>query len=467
MSRAFLTRRHFLQASALTIAGGVIAACAPSAAPAAPAASGGETAAPAGELVELSRFLPGRQLGVNVAEYEAAEFNKKMEGDGKPFRMVLNPGPDTDNDYKTKLTLDAAAGTLADYIEVVATLVADFIAANYVTEVTEQLSAWDGWEHIAPSLRELGTYDGKLYGVPGGTTFTFFRRKDVMDAAGIAGDQPKTWDDFFAACAAIADKTDAIPTGLPAATPWGGGTFDEGFRMVWLGFEGTIFDESDHKWVVSSPNLLKAFQVYETLATNGWLTVDMLLTPNPWEPIKYQGFPAGEVVLVTGGDWQWTFDWGPEGATPIEGLFEKVDRWQWPSESGTPFTYVNGNVGNFIASTTKSVEGAFEFMTFQNEPDVICGTIPIHLGGPSSRMDLAEKCPAYVEAVNGKMAEATEFFESGRHYQFSQLNGNRIADGIARATEDVITGTMTAEEAMEAFATSMLQDIGDEGAKRA
>jgi len=355
MSRAFLTRRHFLQATALTVAGGVIVACAPTAAPAASSSAG--EAAPAGELIELSRFTNGRLLNVKVAEYEVAEFNKKMEGESKPYRMALTAGPDTDNDYKTKLTLDAAAGTLADSYELPSELVADFIAANYVTEVTEQLTAWDGWEHIAPSLRELGTYGGKLYGVPGGSTFTFFRRKDVMDAAGIPGDQPKTWDDFYAACAAIADKTDAIPTGLPAATPWGGGTFDEGFRMVWLGFEGTIFDESDHKWVVSSPNLLKAFQVYETLSKNGWLTVDMLLTPNPWEPIKYQGFPAGEVALVTGGDWQWTFDWGPEGATPIEGLFEKVDRWQWPSEKGTPFPYVSGAVSNVIATTTKSVDG--------------------------------------------------------------------------------------------------------------
>jgi len=467
MSHALVTRRHFLQLSALTVAGGVIAACAPMAAPAAPAAAGGATAAPAGALIELSRFLPGRQLNVNVAKYEVDEFNKKMEADSKPYRMVLHPGPDTDNDYKTKLTLDAAAGTLADYYEVVSTLVADFIAAKYVTDVTDKLSAWDGWQHIAPSLRELGTYDGRLYGVPGGSTFTFFRRKDVMDAAGISGDQPKTWDDFYTACDAIAKKTDAIPTGLPAATPWGGGTFDEGFRMVWLGFEGTIFDESDNKWVVSSPNLLKAFQVYETLSKNGWLTVDMLLTPNPWEPIKYQGFPKGEVILVTGGDWQWTFDWGPEGATPIEGLFEKVDRWQWPSEKGTPFTYVSGAVSNVIASTTKSVDGAFAFMTFQNEIDTICGTIPIHLGGPSSRTDLAEKCPAYVEAVNGKMAEGTKLFETGRHYQFGRLNANRIADGIARATEDIITGTVGAEAAMEAFATGILQDVGEEGAKRA
>ena len=464
MSRVFLTRRHFLQATALSVAGGVIAACAPTAAPT--GSSAGE-AAPAGELIELGYFTPDRELENKVTAYEITNFNAKMEEEGKPYRMVNVEGPATDNDIKTKLTLDAAAGTLPDYFSTRSELVADFIAANYVADLTEHLTAWDGWAHIPDTLKELGTFDGKIYGIPGGSTFTFFRRKDVMDEAGIPGDQPATWEDFFAACGEIADKTDAIPTGLPAATPWGGGTWGEGFQMVWLGFDGPIYDESDNKWVVSSDNLLKAFQVYETLATNGWLTVDMLLSPNPWEPIKYQGFPAGEVILVTGGDWQWTFDWGPEGATPIEGLYERVDRWQWPHESGTPFTYVSGGVGNMVASTTKSVDGCVEFMTYQNDVATLCETIEIYIGGPSSRTDLAEACPAYAEAVNGKMAESSQLFTSGRTYKFDRVGANRISDGVGRATEDIITGVMTAEEAMEAFATAMIQDLGEEVAKRA
>lgn len=465
MSRAFITRRHFLQATALTMAGGVIAACAPTVAPAAPAASGGEAAAPAGATIELSYFTPDRELENKVTEYEVTNFNAKMEADSKPYRIVHMVGPATDNDIKTKLTLDAAAGTLPDYFYIRAEMVADFIAANYLADLTAPLTAWDGWEHIAKALRDLTAYDGKYYGIPGGSTFTFFRRKDVMDAAGIPGDQPKTWDDFYAACDAIKTKTDAIPTGLPAATPWGGGTWSEGFQMVWLSFDGPIFE--DGKWVVSSPNLLKAFQVYETLAKKGWLAVDMLLSPNPWEPIKYQAFPKGKVVLVTGGDWQWTFDWGPEGATPIEGLFEKVDRWQWPSEDGTPFTYVSGNVGAAVAANSKSVEGCVEFMTWQSEPDTICKTLEIYIGGPSSRTDLAEKCPAYQDVVHGKYAESTKLFDTARTYKFDQLNANRISDGIGRATEDIITGTKTAEQAMEDFATSMIQSIGEDGATRA
>ena len=53
-----LSRRGFLQTSAMLTAGGVLAACAAPAAPA--AAPAGGDAAPAGELVELTYMTPDR-----------------------------------------------------------------------------------------------------------------------------------------------------------------------------------------------------------------------------------------------------------------------------------------------------------------------------------------------------------------------------------------------------------------------
>jgi len=287
-----------------------------------------------------------------------------------------------------------------------------------------------------------------------------------MEAAGISTAQPNTWEEFYAACDQIATKTEAKPCGLPAATPWGAGTFYEGFRMVWLGFDDqNIYDGAEDKWVVSSPGLLKSFQVYETLAKNNWLTVDELLAPNPWEPIKYQGFPEGSILLVTGGDWQWTFDWGPDGATPIEGLLERVDRWQFPSESGQPFTYVEVSVGPQIAATTKSPEGSAEFVKHLGSPELICETMEIYIGGPIGRKDFIDRCPAYGDVVGGKYLQASEFFETGKTYQFEQVGTDKFAEGIARATESIITGSATAEAAMADFAAAMADALGQERVK--
>ncbi|MEZ4727980.1 MAG: extracellular solute-binding protein [Caldilineaceae bacterium] len=462
MNRTF-SRRTFLQTSAMLTAGGVLAACA---APAAPAAqpSGGEAAAPAGELIELSYLTPDRELENRTKEVLVSGFNARMEETSQPWRVVGVVGPATDNDSKTKLTLDAAAGTLPDVFGARPELLADFVAAGYLADLRPYLESWADWAQYPEVLKPFAEVGGQLIGLPGGGTFSFYYRKDLLEGAGIPTDQPATWDDFYNICGQIAEKTEAIPTGIPAATPWGGGTWGEAFQMIWLSFDGPIFE--DGKWVVHSPNLLKTFQVYETVATNGWLTVDELLTPNPWEPIKYEGFPAGTVGIVTGGDWQWTFDWGPEGATPIEGLFEKVERWEFPAEDGKPFTFVDGGVGAVVAATAKSVEGAAEFLKYSAEPAVTCETSKIHIGGPVARMDFADACPEYLEMVNGKMAQASKFFETGRTFNFNQLGANKISDGVGRATEDIITGVMTAAAAMDAFADAMTDALGAENVLR-
>lgn len=454
-----LSRRHLLQLSAMAGVGTALAACAIPTEPATDTA-GAEGAAPAGEVIELAYMTPDRELENRVKEIEISGFNATMEADGQPYRMTNVVGPATDNDMKTKLTLDAAAGTLPDVFRARPELLADFVAAGYLADLRPQLEAWEGWNQYPDVLKSFSEFDGNLIGLPSGGTFSFFYRKDLLEGAAIATDQPATWDDFYGVCGELAEKTAAIPTGIPAATPWGGGTFGEAFQMIWLSFDGPIWE--DGKWAIHSPNLLNAFKVYETVASNGWLTVDELLSPNPWEPIKYEGFPAGDVAIVTGGDWQWTFDWGPEGATPIEGLFEKVERWAFPAEDGNPFTFVDGGVGAVVAATTASVDGATEFLTYTARPDVTCETIKIHIGGPVARMDFVDQCPEYADMVNGKMLQASQFIETGRTFNFNQLGANKIADGVGRATEDIITGVVSAEEAMDAFADAMTDALGEE-----
>lgn len=456
-----MSRRRFLQTSAVIAAGSALVACAP----VSPGAQNAEDTAKTAEIIELSYITPDRELENKVKKIVVDGFNAKMKEQGKPYQVVDVAGPATDNDIKTKVTLDAAAGTLSDIARINGELIADFAAAGYLADMGPYLTKWPDWAQYYDVLKPLATYDGKILGLPGGSTFTFFYRKDVLTEAGISTDQPKTWDDFYAVCDQISKKTQAKPCGLPAATPWGGGTWGEGFKMVWKSFDGPIYDESDNKWVVSSPNLLKAFKVYETLATNKWLTVDELLTPNPWEPIKYQEFPQGKTVIVTGGEWQWTFDWGPEGATPIEGLFDKVDRWQFPAENGKPFTYVDGGVGDVVSAKSKSIEGCAEFIEYAGSPEVSCSTMKTHIGGPSGRKDMADKCPDYKSIVNGKMYAASQLFETGVTYKFDRVGAAKLSDGVGRATEDIITGKATAEQAMADFAKAMIEALGEDHAK--
>src|SRR5664279_549312 len=325
-----MSRRDFMRLSALAAGGAALAGGLP-----------GIFAANAQGTVEITIATAGRTTDVQYDQIVVDTFNANMLAAGRAVHATLAVGAATDNDYDAQLLLDEASGTASDVINIPGQMYQDLIAAGYLTDLTDLVNAWPDWANFAPVIKDqLAAADGKLYALSWASTFTLFYRKDLLDAAGISTAQPQTWDDFYGIADNIATKIPGmIPAGIPAARPWGGGTWDEGFRHIWLGFADTkqIYDPSDSKWVVSSDGLLKALTVYETLAKNKWLTVEALLSPNPWEPIKYQGFVNGTVGIATGGDWQWQFDWGPKGQNEIKDIYNKVDRWLFPSSVGKPF----------------------------------------------------------------------------------------------------------------------------------
>ncbi len=449
-----MSRRDFMRLSAIAATGG------------AALVQGLSLPVFAQDIIEITLMSPGRDLGIEYDQVVVDTFNANMEAAGMPYRAVANHGPATDNDYVVKINLDAASGQSADVTSVNYAAYQDMVAAGYLADITELVNGWDQWANYADVIKDQITVDGKVYGLSGATTFTMFYRKDVLEAAGISIEQPKTWEDFFARSEEIAAKTGAIPAGIPAARAWGGGTWEEGFRHVWLGYANSneIYDPADGKWVVKSDGLLKALQVYETLAKNNWLTVEALLSPNPWEPIKYQGFVQGTVAVATGGDWQWEFDWGPKGAGPIDDIFNKVDRWLFPSAIGEPFPYSAAGGPSAISATSQNIEGAFEFLKSSFSPEGSCAALEVYFGGPSPLSNYGDSCEFYNTAIDGKMAEAAATLATGRYLK-SGPGESRIAEGIALATENIISLTQTSEQAMEEFAASMRDLIGEEGVK--
>lgn len=455
MSNISFSRRKFLKMSALA-AGAAVA----------PRGLSFPSLSKAQATTDVTVTFAGRQLEVDYLTVIANAYNAKMQAAGKPINIKLAPGPATDNDYNTKVNLDAASGTLSDIVGIGESSYTDMVAAGYLTDITPMLTAAKVWDKIVPAIQQQLTVSGKVYALSEASTFTLYYRKDLLASAGIDETQPNTWEDFYALCDKIATKTKATPAGIPAARPWGGGTWAEGFRHVWLGYakDNEIFDTASGKWVVSSPGLLKALQVYETLAKNKWLTVDMLMSPNPWQPIKYDGFPKQTVAVVTGGDWQWEFDWGPKGATPIDGVLTKVGRWQFPSAVSKPFSFTALGRTYCVFSKSANAQAAFDFVNFIFSPEGSCKALETYFASPSARTDYADSCPYYKTGVGGKMFEAGATLGDGRYIK-SGTGESKISDGIALATENVITGAMTAQAAMDAFAKQMTDQLGDSTVK--
>jgi multiple sugar transport system substrate-binding protein len=119
---------------------------------------GGKSGATFTEDVLIPKFVEAEKArGVDVSV--------KFQGDGSD-----------DEVYKQKLSLDLSNKSGADLISIDGIWVGEFARAGYIKPpLTDtvgdaaKVNDWDGWKQIPESVQQLGMFDGKRYGVPGGT----------------------------------------------------------------------------------------------------------------------------------------------------------------------------------------------------------------------------------------------------------------------------------------------------------
>src|SRR3546814_4087170 len=111
----------------------------------------------------------------------------------------------------------------------------------------------------------------------------------------------------------VKDQTGGTPIVIPAGTAWGGSTWTEGFQPILGGTDQDYYSLETGKWDLESSGFPAVFDLYYELYSKGLLPVQDLQNPNPWEPTKYDKFPAGEIPVAAQGTSGWKFDWGPEG----------------------------------------------------------------------------------------------------------------------------------------------------------
>jgi ABC-type glycerol-3-phosphate transport system substrate-binding protein len=126
------------------------------------------------------------------------------------------------------------------------TLMPEAISYGVSADLTERVAEWETGKDIWPSLWEVCTRDGRIYGIPkAARVFMLFCNAKVMKAAGLNPDRPpETWDNLAA---------QAIQMTNPAANRWGIGLAD-GDPMGWLFSDlclqagGNVIEKSAQGW---------------------------------------------------------------------------------------------------------------------------------------------------------------------------------------------------------------------------
>ncbi len=142
----------------------------------------------AAALTMLLTALPAKaEVSLMYAEWLAslvepgiAAFEKET---GEKVNAIKLPGAG----YDQRISLDLAAGTAADVIQMDRFMVSEFASAGYLEPLNEQAKGWDQFQYYMPGLLEVASYDGKVYALPTDTDVRMlWYDKSNFEKAGIA-----------------------------------------------------------------------------------------------------------------------------------------------------------------------------------------------------------------------------------------------------------------------------------------
>lgn len=194
-----LSRRQFLKTTALTSVGIALAACQPSAAPA------GGRGQPSGGSGKKEVRVMLSSWAVNEVPFDqmAKEFTEK-HGD---IQIKIDSADDN-----TKLVAQIASGKvdwsgygiISPFLDIVSNVASGLIQPlDDLIAVSKEAGGTALKDDMIPSVKADASYQDKLYIVPYSfENITFNWRNDYFKDAGHP-DQPKTWDDWYAAAKAV------------------------------------------------------------------------------------------------------------------------------------------------------------------------------------------------------------------------------------------------------------------------
>lgn len=407
---------------------------------------------------ETLRIALHGQTGIDAFTPTAERIEATL---GIDVEIVEYPAPD--KDYMTKLLTELAAGNGPDLFSIPSAAdVADMVAAGYLAPVGAELAAWEPYKDFVDVAKKLAVSpDGETYVMPYilGIQQIYFRR-DVLEAAGISTEQPKSWADLLDRAREIKEKTGAYGLLFPAGTSWGGGAFDEGFSHLIIGSSTPQLVTDDGTFDLTSKGVLDVFQFYKDLIDADLMPIDPLLGPEPWVIPKYEMFPAGTLVATTCGSWCYIFDWGRESKNPIPDVINAVGTWADPGQESGEFVLANPGAPWAVNAKSANLELAkqalLETGSIENQIQTatLIGNIPASnaVQADPRFQALTELVPIQAAANNGT-------------YLKQATGMSVVSEGVARATEALLRKETDAAGAQAILVDHVRQTLGDEAVK--
>jgi multiple sugar transport system substrate-binding protein len=388
---------------------------------------------------------------------------KEFEAAHQGVTIELQPIQANDDDYGTKLALALRSPATAPDVFYEDTFkVRSDVDAGYLLKLDSRLAGWGDWDKFSDGAREAGKADdGGTYAVPLGTdTRAIWYNKKVFAAAGIGLPwRPSSWQDILDTARKIkASNPDVIPFNMYAGKGTGEGTVMQGFYELLYGTGASLYDTDSKKWVVGSAGFKDSLTFLKTLyGENLAVAPAEALDPNIWKKVFGEWFPKAKLGATVEGSYAPSF-WQAGGSYAWPGYEQDMGVAPFPTQNGGAPGAVSMSGGWTLAvgAETKQPDLAFNFLTTAlNAKNSLAFTVAS--SQIAVRTDVAAD-PAYqsanpfVKDVSGLVA-VTKFRPATSDYP-------RISAAVQEATEAVITGSRSPEQAAADYDTAVAGIVG-------
>ncbi|CAM4127495.1 extracellular solute-binding protein [Nocardia ninae] len=410
--------------------------------------------------------------GKNAAEAKWIEdwvipnFVEQQKAKGVTVKVKFQATGVPDEDYKSRIAKDLKTGTGADVVSLDGIWVGEFAEGEQIRPLDElvgadKVQAWDGWQHMPETVRQLTSYNGVQYGIPQETDgrVLFFNRK-LFAQAGLPADwQPTSWDQVLEAGRKLKTVPGVTPVQLNAGTSFGEATTTQGVLPLLAGTGSTLFEGG--KWVGNTAKFRRVLDFYRTVYSERLGDAELQQDAKGREK-SFEKFAKGQVGILLEGDYFWRGVLNPTGGSfPMAERDTQVGWARIPA--ATPgagvrqqdFVSMSGGGGRVINPKSKNVGLAWELLQFMNSPEAFKGLLAG--GGPriTARQDVN------AEALGG---DPMLTFVSEQVLPITSLRPalpeyTKVSKALQQATLDVVTGTGTADAAA-AYGKAVEEAVG-------
>ena len=277
------------------------------------------------------------------------------------------PIPGSYNDIVNKLSLlYRSASTAPDVAEIPTGQIGLWAQANYLLPLNSYLKATSWWSRFPKVVQSEGTFSGNVYAVDQGENDSaLLYNKQMFAKAGIPLPwQPRNWQDIITAAEKIKAKLPGVtPIWLNSGTGSGANGLLQGINNFIVGSQTpTIYDAKNGKFVVDSPGIRAALNLYSQAFSHGLgADTSALFSPNA-VTTPLTAFQSGKLAIAVGsnyygGNWTKTIS-APYWADAPKIMGEAVI----PTFSGSGAASTLGGWDFSIAAHSQVAKAAFDFI---------------------------------------------------------------------------------------------------------